>query len=373
MKKLSIIIPVYNTIEYLERCLDSVSSLKHDIDIILIDDGSTDGSGQLCDNYADRDKRFKVIHMQNQGLVLARKCGMDVVKTDFFTFIDSDDYIDPETYDIMLDVIFEKNIQNADIVCTGMTEEYLGKCYSKINVFNEGIYTGSELTDIHRNMLSKGAFFNFGILPNAVCKIYKSSFVRLNPVSISSNVTVGEDADMTYQLLVKAGTIQILNLVPYHYCRRQDSMMWKKISTKAIDSLELDLKKAFAKYDNDKRELLNQLKDYIDFVSLLCNPKRVLNNDTFFKSKTDRIALYGAGGVGKAVRFGMDNEFTLWVDKNITNNDLKIFPVDNLISKKNCYDKVFIAHSNTLVCKEIKKTLITLGVDKPIYYFRENA
>ena len=150
-------------------------------------------------------------------------------------------------------------------------------------------------------------------------------------------------------------------------------MMWKMISSKAIDSLELDLKNAFVKYDYDNRVLLNQLKDYIDFISLLCDPKRVLGGEAFFKSKNDRIALYGAGGVGKAIRFGMDNKFSLWVDKNIIDNDLKIFHIDNLISNKDCYDKVFIANSNTLICEEIKKSLISLGVDKPIYYFRENV
>ena len=82
---------------------------------------------------------------------------------------------------------------------------------------------------LYENMLSYGDFFDFGILPNAVCKIYRTEFIRNNTYKISLDVRIGEDADMTYQLLLKAKNIQIINSAPYHYLRRDDSMMCEKI------------------------------------------------------------------------------------------------------------------------------------------------
>ncbi len=373
MKDLSIVIPVYNSDKYLKRCLDSVNLLKGNVKIILVDDGSTDCSGEICNLYAKENDRFSVIHKLNEGLVLARKSGFDAVKTEYFTFVDSDDYIDAEAYNDMFNKWSNSAYDNADIFCFGMTEEYMGNCCLKRNSFPNGTYTGTLLSELCSKMLSKGDFFNFGLLPNAVCKMYKTSFVKNNFPSISSNVKIGEDADMTFQLLLKAKEVVISDYVSYHYCRRENSMMWNKVESEAIDCLEKDLMRAFERNAKYKEKLLKQLKDYMAFISLLCEPQRVLGDDPFFMKTEDRIALYGAGGVGKAIRFGMDNKFSLWVDKNITDNNLKIFPIDILISKKDCYDKVFIANSNTLICKEIKKSLISLGVDKPIYYFRENV
>lgn len=370
MSDLSIIIPIFNAERYLNRCLDSVRSLKNDVEIILIDDGSYDRSVEICDLYASKDKRFRVIHKENEGLVLSRKRGIDEVTTKYFTFIDADDYIDSGMYDKMIGEIIGLEF-DVDVVCVGMTEEYMGKIYTKINDYSEGVFSGNRIEELVYNMLSKGEFFNFGILPNAVCKIYRTDFYINNPINVCPDVSVGEDADMTFQLMVRASNICIFNMTPYHYCRRDDSMMWKKIDPKAIENLEQDLKKAFIESRYDEERLLNQLVDYIDFVSLLCNPAKLLRDDFFFSSKKDRIALYGAGGVGKALRYGMDNIFSLWVDKNYKKySDENIVAVERLIDDQDCYDKIFIAIANVNTCQLIKDSLVDRGINKPIYYYR---
>jgi len=371
MKGLSIIIPVYNTEKYLVRCLDSVCSLKNDVYVILIDDGSTDNSGKICDSYVEKNMNFSVIHKHNEGLVLARKNGIDMVKTEYFTFIDSDDYIDSDAYDDMIDELFLETNKQADIICTGMTEEYMGNCYLKQNGFPSGIYTEESLNELCYGMLSKGVFFDFGILPNAVCKIYKTAFVKNNPVSISPNVVIGEDADMTFQLMVKAEEVMILDYTPYHYCRREDSMMWKKIDSESIDCLEHDLRNAFDKTSTRRESLMQQLCDYMAFISLLCDPQRLFDKDLFFMNTQDRIALYGAGGVGKAIKYGMNNSFSIWVDRDYNKfcrDD--VLPVESLLSCQDKYDKVFIAISNVDMCKKIKASLIDMGISKSIYYYR---
>ena len=97
MPKVSVIIPVYNVEQYLNRCIDSVLNQTYkDFEIILVDDGSTDKSGEICDVYAEKDSRITVIHKENGGLSDARNFGIDAARGDFLTFLDSDDYFHPE-------------------------------------------------------------------------------------------------------------------------------------------------------------------------------------------------------------------------------------------------------------------------------------
>lgn len=367
MNSLSIIIPVYNAEKYLRRCLNSVADINYPFNVILVDDGSTDSSPKICDEYTEKDKRFKVIHQNNIGLAGARNVGISEANGEYLTFLDSDDYIDADEYTKMLK---KQNLELicSDIICFGMTEEYLGKETKKYNKFKEGYYTGLELNMLYENMLSYGDFFDFGILPNAVCKIYRTEFIRNNTYKISLDVRIGEDADMTYQLLLKAKNIQIINSAPYHYLRRDDSMMCEKIMYESIYSLENDLRIAFE--NNGNKYLIDQLKNYMDFIKLLCAPELILSDLEFFKYPKHRIALYGAGGVGKAVRNRLKNDFALWVDMNAEHYNLDIIsPVSALIEDYDKYDKVFIAISNVSICSKIKQNLEKMGIQKPIYYY----
>ena len=148
-------------------------------------------------------------------------------------------------------------------------------------------------------------------------------------------------------------------------------MMWKKIDSESIDCLDYDLKNAFDKIPTLKVSLMQQLCDYMAFVSLLCDPQRLFDKDPFFMESQDRIALYGAGGVGKAIKYGMNNSFPVWVDRNYRKYRRdEVSPVESLIDSQDKYDKVFIAISNVDTCKKIKSSLIDMGIPKPIYYYR---
>ena len=100
MKKISVIVPIYNTEKYLKRCFDSIlSSTYENLEVILVDDGSPDNSGKICDEYAARDSRIRVIHKKNGGLSSARNAGLDIATGDYVTFVDSDDYIASDIYE----------------------------------------------------------------------------------------------------------------------------------------------------------------------------------------------------------------------------------------------------------------------------------
>ena len=109
MSRLAVIVPVYNVEKLLPRCLDSILAQTYrDFTLILVNDGSTDGSGKICDGYAEKDERIRVIHKENGGLSSARNEGIELQKkldNDLIAFVDSDDYIDPEMYGTMISAL----------------------------------------------------------------------------------------------------------------------------------------------------------------------------------------------------------------------------------------------------------------------------
>ncbi|MDR0336929.1 MAG: glycosyltransferase [Planctomycetaceae bacterium] len=109
-QKISIIVPVYNTAKYLEQCVDSILQQRYtDVEVILIDDGSTDGCPAICDRYAQQDKRVKVIHQPNAGVAVARNQGLDNVTGEYVSFVDSDDYLHPDMYAELYEAITRNN------------------------------------------------------------------------------------------------------------------------------------------------------------------------------------------------------------------------------------------------------------------------
>lgn len=111
-KKISIIVPIYNMEKYLERCVDSILAQTYDnIEVILVDDGSADSSPEMCDRYAEKDGRIKVIHKTNGGLSSARNAGLDVATGDYIGFVDSDDFISDKMYEVLLTIIEDKGVR----------------------------------------------------------------------------------------------------------------------------------------------------------------------------------------------------------------------------------------------------------------------
>ena len=107
-EKISVIVPVYNVEQYLERCVDSIINQTYtNLEIILVNDGSTDNSGKLCDELAKKDERIRVIHKENGGLSDARNRGIEEAESDLVGFIDSDDYIDNDMYEILLIILMQ--------------------------------------------------------------------------------------------------------------------------------------------------------------------------------------------------------------------------------------------------------------------------
>ncbi len=125
MCEISIIVPVYKVEPYLRKCVDSILAQTFtDFEVILVDDGSPDNSGKICDEYASKDSRVRVIHKENGGLSSARNAGIDVARGKYLGFVDSDDYIEKDMYELLYDNIVK---EQADLSICGIYDIYAGK------------------------------------------------------------------------------------------------------------------------------------------------------------------------------------------------------------------------------------------------------
>lgn len=209
---ISIIVPVYNVEKYLRRCVDSILNQSHrDLQIILVDDGSPDGCGRICDEYAKKDRRIDVIHKHNGGQAAARNSGLDIAKGDYIGFVDSDDYIEPDMYEKMLCKLQE---HQADIcVCSRYVETEEGKLKSYVS--KKAKETVMDKVQGLKHMI---AFTDFDMA--AWDKLYKAEI--LSDLRFPSG-KINEDYYFITEVFDRCEKIIYIPLPFYHYVQRTDS------------------------------------------------------------------------------------------------------------------------------------------------------
>lgn len=239
-QKISVIVPVYNGQEYLRGSLDSlVASTHNNLEIILIDNGSTDGSGRICDEYAKNDERITVLHTENRGVSAARNAGLEIATGDYIGFLDSDDTIEPDTYEYLLEAAVNNN---AEVVQCGVFKEFTDKT-QVVNSPKSPIVAESE-RDMKAEFWSHFAF-------SVWSKIYKSQVVR--DIRFDTAYVIGEDLRYNFEALVKSRKTLLLPCPKYHYLQRTGSACNAMPSEKNLTSFRQMIKDAerdFQGYDN---------------------------------------------------------------------------------------------------------------------------
>ena len=222
--KISIIIPVYNVEKYLSKCLDSViNQIYKNLEIILIDDGSPDNCGKICDEYAKKDSRIKVIHKENGGVSSARNIGLDIATGDYIGFIDSDDYIELDMFECLVNSIIKYNLDICE--CNFIIEEKNNISYVKCKYENI-----LENRDVIKNFLSDN------IRPETCNKLYKKEL--FDNIRFDTNIILGEDAFINYQIMKRASKIYNINQYKYHYVKREGSAMNSSITKKSLGNID---------------------------------------------------------------------------------------------------------------------------------------
>lgn len=242
-EKISVIVPVYNVEQYLERCVDSIINQTYtNLEIILVNDGSTDNSGKLCDELAKKDERIRVIHKENGGLSDARNRGIDEAESDLVGFIDSDDYIDRDMYEILL-----KNLNN--------TDADLSMCalYDVYNNTPEAQVTNKETWELSSEQAIKMVMEAKILSVTAVNKLYRKSLFSDLKFEVGK---IAEDAFIMIKLLDKCEKIVATNEKKYYYVHRENSITTQKFSTKFLNVIE-----AYEQNSNIILEKYPKLKD----------------------------------------------------------------------------------------------------------------
>lgn len=224
-EKISVIVPVYNVEQYLERCVDSIINQTYkNLEIILVNDGSTDNSGQLCDELAKKDGRIRVIHKKNGGLSDARNVGIAEAEAELIGFIDSDDYIDEDMYEMLINNL---KAANADLSMCGHYDVY--NDVPEVQVTEKKTWELSPREAIKMVMEAK-------ILSvTAVNKLYKKSLFSELKFEIGK---IAEDAFIMIKLLDKCNKIVATNEKKYYYVHRENSITTQKFSLKFLNVIE---------------------------------------------------------------------------------------------------------------------------------------
>lgn len=219
MKIISIIVTVYNIAEYLPRCVDSLLAQTYrQLEIILVDDGSEDGSGEICDHYGAKEERVKVLHQSNQGPSSARNAGFRMAQGEYIGYVDGDDFIEPDMYGAMLGALQEAKAQVA--IC----------CYLQVGEGARVYQTTGEI----RGLSGREALESY-ICGEGPYRIYPSVWSKLYTKEVLEGIWFAEgrkseDIMYTTEVLCKASRCVYLDIPYYHYVvDRRDSIMNQKV------------------------------------------------------------------------------------------------------------------------------------------------
>lgn len=326
---ISIIVPIYNIAEYLPQCIDSILGQSFtDIEVVLVDDGSMDGSAAICEEYRQKDSRVMVVHKENGGLVSARKAGIKAAHGQYIAYVDGDDWIEPDMYERMYRKMAE---QDVDVVMCGRYEDTGNASREVFHGISEGRYGKRELMrDVYPRMIAGEAFFEWGIFPGLWDKLFRRECLERFQMEVDERIAMGEDAACTYPCLLNARSIYIMHECLYHY-RQTVSSMVKRVQDYGRERMQYEI--LFRTVDQSL-ERLSHIYDaraqWQKYVLFLMVPR----SDGLYRGfgeldflfpfpgvkKGMDIVLYGAGTYGQRLhRFLEETGFchvAAWVDRN---------------------------------------------------------
>lgn len=372
---LSVIVPIYNAEKYLSQCIESILEQKYtDFELILVNDGSTDNCSTIMKLYKEKDKRIRIIETANQGLVKARLVGVQSAQGNYVTFVDADDWISDNTYQILMELLDE-----SDLIASGIFR-YHDETWNDadISMLAEGKYLQRDIEEkIIPYMLwsNKKGIWEFD--PSLCTKIIKKDLIYKYLLKICDlEIYYGEDSAVIYPLMLEVKSLVITHQCFYYHRQRQKSNVAPYIKDSAFFT------KLFSLYSYLKDEFSNcKFSDVLKielehfYMNSVCLKqqcyhdiiKETVNIFPFWLLNENRkIVLYGAGEVGKS--FMEQNEkyefcqIELWVDKNYLNMGQQNIVSPTEINNIN-YDYILIAVKNAGLASEVREQLLQEGID----------
>lgn len=234
MPQVSVIVPVYGVENYLDKCIQSIISQSYkDWELILVDDGSPDKSGEICDKYATEDYRVKVLHTQNGGVSKARNRGIAVAKGMYMTFVDSDDWVEPMYLESMLQYAGERDI----IVCGNVVNDYSdGRPSVRVFDYTEGerIYLDADTDKIVKYKLPENGF--------PIAKLFSTDIIRNHDLMFDESLSYHEDHLFVLNYLKFVDTVILSSIPYYHYEHRAGNASLSKRHHSAMKMIDASSK-----------------------------------------------------------------------------------------------------------------------------------
>lgn len=264
MPKISVIVPIYNVEKYLNRCVDSIlNQTFEDFELILVNDGSPDNCGNICDEYAQKDNRVKVIHKKNGGVSSARNVGIDIAQGEYIMFVDSDDWIQS----VMLEQMYVYN--NSDLIISGL--EF-------VDINNNILFTN--FIDFFQNITIEKFMSTWYVeaekkllLSGPYNKLYKREIIADYNIKFNENISICEDGLFVTQYLLHCHKISNINKSFYEYIQYEGNSLMGRYNDNAIE--------ANAILYNEKINLINSvcpLEDVKKFEYIsISNLRRFIN------------------------------------------------------------------------------------------------
>lgn len=339
------------------------------LQIILVDDGSTDTSGEICDRYAKKDIRIQVIHKKNGGLVSARNAGLEAAAGEYVGFVDGDDYIDIGFYEVLLEDMLKNDVDfvhmgyrtengNSSRACGNFeTEKYQLTENSRLYFVEEGIF---------------GKSGTFQITPSIWSKLFKREFIQKCYARVPKELSYGEDMFCLSMCMLEGRSMYLHKTAMYHYVNRQGSLMNSAYVSSVINISELyhALKNLFMEY-NVYGFLRPCLETYLARIMLLAIKKigKSMESVSFYYLKNidvikgKKVVIYGAGSVGQGYYAQISRYATCmivgWVDLKFQQYQFgyaQVQPVTEL--EKMQYDVLLLAIKDENKAKQIKRELM---------------
>ncbi len=375
---ISVIVPIYNSAPYLHRCIDSIINQTYkNLEIILVDDGSTDSSPKICNSYAKKDNRIRVIHQQNAGQIAARIAGLKMASGKYTGFVDSDDWIEQDMYEYLY-----YHMGNTDLATCGIFRyDSEGNLIDRwVDLLEEGVYSSeSEMKAFFENLVISSAYNGGtvigGISNNNVSKLFKTELAK--SLMEKANVLVHYEEDLLFNLLYAfhCHSVSISHRCLYHYPDNTTSVCHSFFPHYLAErDCFYDVVSSALRGHPYENTLLEQFQRrflagtvtgmalrlqffpsvafpvwYPPFMSKLCGKK---------------IVLFGAGRVGQSYAQWIHTQkiadIILWLDNKPSAKHIK--PVSELTGKN--FDFILIAVKQSTWAEAIKEQLITSGIDK---------
>lgn len=329
---ISIIVPVYNSSKVLEKCIDSILAQTYkSFELILIDDGSSDGSGKICDKYADIDDRLKVYHRANYGVSASRNFGTEKAKGEWISFIDSDDYIDT-TY---LESFFPNNLIESDLVFQGIRiSDHTGNVIQTLKYDNVNIYLtgerergGGKIIDKYELFQNRGPY----------SKLYNRHVINKNNIKFDEAISIAEDGIFFYSYLLTVKQLILKSNVGYNYIK--------------YGSLSLSTKRH--KYEEWERVY----KLYYSISQQLYGSLDMLSSHSYRSKLTDIVTYRTTGVFLQMYRLGYEKKYRLDIINSILKDRENIWPLQYRTRKRSFYEIIFKSIPNAIIIDYFMTTL----------------